>query len=147
MSDEAYNPPSQRTTTRRNRVRPHRRKQALLGAERPLRLRPAEQPPNYDGMDLSELPPMHEAILTEPQARALFSDIERCASDIHMIARRGAGSPKGQVATLKLAAERFLAGQLNKLQIRYRWQAARWIDTLEQSSSGIRLVRIRHGDG
>ena len=136
--------PTQETMSRRDWFRLRRPKVELMGAEQRSPLRPTEQPPNHDGMDLSELPPMHEAILDDAQVRSLFTDIEECASEIRLIARRGPETSKQQTASLRLAADHFLSGRLSKLQIRYHWQSANWIDTLEQQPQGFRLVRIQH---
>ena len=45
-------------------------------------LQPIAHPENHDGMDLSALPPMREAILTRDQVSELFADIEQLATEI-----------------------------------------------------------------
>jgi hypothetical protein len=107
------------------------------------------QPVNHDGMDLSQLPPMREALLSEEQVMQLFGDIETCASDIRLMQR----SPRAQRATatgattseqLQTARDSLLSGGIPRVQIRYRWQDSDWIDTLESRTEGFRLVRIVH---
>ena len=44
-------------------------------------------PPNHDGMDLSELPPMREAILSPAQVESLFLDIEKLATEVLLMQR------------------------------------------------------------
>lgn len=143
-NDNTNTKTAQGTMSRRDWFRLRRPKVELMGSEQTSPLRPTEQPPNHDGMDLSELPPMHEAILNESQVRSLFSDIEQYASEIRLIARRGPTTIKEQTASLRLAADNLLGGRLNKMQIRYHWQSANWIDTLEQQPQGFRLIRIQH---
>lgn len=117
--------------------------------EAPHGLQPIAHPENHDGMNLSELPPMREALLSEEQVRQLFSDIEALASDILLMQR----SARSQLATtskattaeqLRTAQETLLSGTVPRVQIRYHWQAANWIDTLERRDNGVRLIRITH---
>ncbi len=112
-------------------------------------LKPIEHPPNHDGLDLSELPPMREAELSVDDVKSLFADVEQFASDIQLTQQSNNRSrTSGQIDQdrdrLKIAKEALLSGAVNRLQIRYRWQNALWIDTLEDRPAGYRLVRIRH---
>jgi hypothetical protein len=110
-------------------------------------LRAIEKPPNHDGMNLDDLPPLREASLSRAEVAALFDDIQSQASDVQLMQRRGASKTRADVnaqATLAAAKEAFLGGNVKRLQIRYRWQDALWIDTLEQQGSATRLVRISH---
>jgi hypothetical protein len=112
-------------------------------------LKPIEHPPNHDGLDLSELPPMREAILSVDQIQSLFTDIEQLATDV-LLMQHSSNSQRANVAKadtgnkLALAKHALLNGQLQKLQIRYRWQDSLWIDTLATQADGYRLVRIAH---
>lgn len=117
--------------------------------EAPNGLRPIAHPENHDGMNLSELPPMREALLSEEQVRQLFSDIEALASDVLLMQR----SPRSQRTTvskattaeqLGTAQNALLSGSIPRVQVRYQWQAANWIDTLELRENGVRLIRITH---
>lgn len=103
-----------------------------------------EEPVNHGGVDLSTLPPMHEALLDRKEVTALFSDLEQHAGAVQLIARGAAGKSSDQSAQLSLACDQLLSGNVRKLQIRYQWQNAKWIDTLEQRPDGYRLVRIQH---
>jgi len=112
-------------------------------------LRPVGQPVNHDGMDLSELPPMREACLSEEHVRQLFSDIAALASDIRLMQK----SPRAQRASalrattaeqMHMAQDALLSGAIARVQIRYHWQKANWIDTLERREDGVRLIRIAH---
>lgn len=114
-------------------------------------LQPIAHPENHDSMNLSELPPMREALLSEEQVRQLFADIEALASDIRLMQRSArslratATASKATTAEqLRIAQETFLSGTVPRLQIRYHWQAANWIDTLERRDNGVRLIRITH---
>ncbi len=106
-------------------------------------------PPNHDGMDLNQLPPMREALLDIEQIASLFSDIAECASDIQLMQRKtGQGRAVGaNVSTnrqLQVAKSALLEGQVPRIQIRYRWQNALWIDTLTRKERQFQLIRIRH---
>ena len=112
-------------------------------------LRPVAIPENHGRMDLTELPPMRESLLSEEQVRQLFSDIESLASEILLMQRL----PNAQRATtpelstteqLRATQLKLLSGSIPRLQIRYHWQGVNWIDTLERRDDGIRLVRIKH---
>jgi len=118
--------------------------EARLGAEETSGLQSIEEPVNHGGVDLASLPPMHEAVLDANDVTALFTDLERYATSVQLIARRTSGSGGDHSPQLRPALERLLAGDIRKLQVRYQWQNAHWIDTLEQQAGGYRLVRIRH---
>lgn len=122
--------------------------------EAPDRLQAIAHPVNHDGMDLSELPPMREAILSEQQVRQLFRDIESLGSDI-LLMQRSAHAPRATASAataakattteqLRMAQDSLLSGKLTRVQVRYNWQEANWIDTLEVRGDGVRLVRISH---
>ena len=117
--------------------------------EAPDVLQTVAHPVNHDGMDLAELPPMREALLSEEQVRQLFSDIDSLASDILLMQRsarsqRATASKATTAEQLRTAQESLLSGNVPRVQIRYHWQEANWIDTLEARDDGVRLVRISH---
>lgn len=114
-------------------------------------LAPVEQPPNHDGMDMSELPPMREAILSKEQVDELFADIEGLGTDVLLMQRRTAAardrataSPANTANNLQIARTSLLSGKIPRVQIRYRWQDSLWIDTLEAKPEGFRIIRIAH---
>ena len=116
-----------------------------LGADQQSGMKPVAELPNHDGLDLSELPPVHEALLAADQVRGLFSDLEHCATNVQLLVR-GASADSADLGTyLRLTCDQLLSGKITKLQVRYEWQDARWIDTLEHKAQGTRIVRIRHG--
>lgn len=112
-------------------------------------LRPIAQPANHDGLDLSKLPPMREAMLSVDQIKQLFRDLNEHATDI-LLMRRTAQSPRAQAAPeatsndLQFACDAVLSGQVPRVQIRYKFAGADWIDTVERRESSFRLVRIVH---
>ena len=112
--------------------------------ETPAGMQSVDRPDNHGGVELSELPPMHEALLSPEDVTALFSDIRTHATDIQLIARRAEQGGPALTTQLDLAAEKLLAGNISRMQVRYQWQQCRWIDTLENRPEGFRLVRIRH---
>jgi hypothetical protein len=118
--------------------------QPRLGAEPPAGLQSIEEPINHGGVDLSSLPPMHEATLDAQEVAALFEDLGEHATAVQLIARSAAGKAPDHSSQLDSACQRLLSGNVQKLQIRYQWQNAHWIDTLQQQPDGFRLVRIRH---
>jgi len=112
-------------------------------------LKPIAHPENHDGLDLSQLPPMREAVLTEEDVRQLFSDIEALATDVLLMQRssprsNAAASRANSSENLTTAKDALLSGGVRRLQLRYNWHNRAWIDTLEQRPEGIRLVRIAH---
>lgn len=115
----------------------------VLGTQQGRGTQPVAPPPNHDGMDLAELPAMHEALLSVAQVEQLLDDLQQCATDVCLTGRQAADVAGSQTA-LQCAVQQLTAGQINRLQIRYRWRSADWIDTLQNQADGIRLVRIRH---
>lgn len=112
-------------------------------------LQPTAQPPNHDGMDLSQLPPLREALLNDEQIDQLFSDIGCLATEVSLMQRPvGAARANAQIANsidqLEFAKCALLSGKMPRVQIRYRWQNALWIDTLARQVDGVRLIRIQH---
>lgn len=112
-------------------------------------LRPVAHPQNHGGINLTELPPLREGLLSEDQVQQLFADIESLASDIQLMqrwpdAQRASALAFTTMELLRTAQRHLLSGAIPRIQIRYHWQAVNWIDTLERRDAGIRLVRIRH---
>lgn len=129
-----------------------RRAKPAIGAsvgEQARGLKPIAHPENHDGMDLSQLPPMREAVLTPGDVEQLFADIEQLASDVLLMQRstRAARAVASRAETserLGAAKRGLLSGELPRLQLRYQWQDTAWIDTLETRPDGFRLIRIAH---
>jgi hypothetical protein len=112
------------------------------------RLRPMELPPNNDGMDLNALPPMCEALISREEVRVLFSDLADHAENIQLFHKernsRGDQHVGSNSERLHIASSALLQGLTARIQIRYSWNGAHWIDTLEAKEAGYRLVRIEH---
>lgn len=113
------------------------------------RLQPITPPENHDGLDLSKLPPMREAMLSREQVGELFTDIQQLATDVFLMQRasREARASAGKVATAAetiAAKDSLVSGKITRLQVRYRWMDSAWIDTFESRPEGFRLVRICH---
>jgi hypothetical protein len=109
-----------------------------------------ELPPNHHGMKLADLPPMREAVLQNEQIEELFDDIGQWADDIQLMqrrdsSRRAAAARVSSLVQLQAAKSALLGSELKRVQIRYRWNEALWIDTVAVVENGFRLVRIRHG--
>jgi len=113
-------------------------------------LAPIELPPNHDGMDLADLPPLREATLMRDEFVSLLDDIQTHGNDIQLMQRRTADSQRTNVlpvsTAISTAKQAFLRGKVSRLQIRYRWQDSLWIDTIENRDDQIRLVRIAHSN-
>jgi len=112
-------------------------------------MQPIEQPVNHDGLDLSQLPPMREATLSQDELRQLFNDIEALADEVLLMQRnrpaaRATAAVAATAAQLHTARDALLAASIARLQIRYKWRGQAWIDTLEARGAQFRLVRIRH---
>lgn len=112
-------------------------------------LKQIAHPVNHDGMDLSELPPMREALLSKEQVEQLFTDIETMASNILLMHRssRSQRADASRATTreqLVTAKDSLLSGSIPRVQVRYQWQDSDWIDTLENRGNAVRLVRIAH---
>ena len=114
-------------------------------------LKAVELPPNYGGVELAELPPMREAVLSADQIRNLISDISELAADVVLMHRaEGAQKTDGvskvdSTKQLELSRDLLISGKVARLQIRYRWRNADWIDTLKRVPEGFHIVRIAHG--
>ena len=107
------------------------------------------QPVNHNGSDLSELPPMREALLSAEQVHELFMDIDRFAADVLLMQRsprtqRAAAARATTSQQLTAARDALLTHRIPRIQLRYHWDNSDWIDTLECRDDGVRLVRIAH---
>ena len=95
------------------------------------------------------LPPVREALLSASQIEALFADIAILATNVVLMQRMN-GSPRATATSvsaneqLSAAQTAFLEGNVQRVQIRYRWEETAWIDTLERKANEFRLVRIAH---
>ena len=132
----------------RNAVPQHGKRTSSMG-QSSAGMTPIARPENHDGLDLTQLPPMREAILSGSDVEQLFADIESCASDVLLMQRttrgRRATASRADTSTdLHAACNTILTAQVSRLQIRYQWQGQAWIDTLECHPNGYRLVRIVH---
>ncbi len=109
---------------------------------------PISQPTNYGEIDLAQLPPLREAELDGEQLVQLFEDLREFAHRISVHYRGlSSGVDQGLVdAATQLIAVRteLFSGRLSRVQIRYAWDGAWWIDTLESRDGRFRLVRICH---
>ncbi len=103
------------------------------------------QPPNHSGLDLSKLPPLSEAELDWDEVHQLIDDIRNLTDEITLMRSAEKTASRAHAREQLLAAAAALqSGQVNRIQIRYRWDGAQWIDTLERRGESFRLVRIRH---
>jgi hypothetical protein len=127
--------------------------QAMSGLIEPdNRLAAIPHPPNYDGLDPDQFPPMCAATLDQVELQQLASDIANLAHEISLLSRMsgthqpGIGDPNAR-ENLWSAFQKLQSGNIKRLQIRYSWNGARWIDTLDvREDSQYRLVRIRHAE-
>lgn len=121
----------------------------LVGSGPATGLQPIEHPPNHDGMNLADLPPMRAAVLSTDEVAALFADIGQFGSDVQLM-QRANDSSRATATTAKMGEQLELAklalvtGTVPRLQIRYRWDGSLWIDTLKTQPDGFHLVRILH---
>ena len=133
------------SVTRRDLFRGLRRPEtpAWLGEPSPVRA-PAqetlqeslpEQPRSADD-EPYQLPPVRQAMLNDTELAALFHDLEHSATDVQLnrqMTASNAPDDRTDSASHLQAAHRALRnGDLSRVQIRYRWQNALWIDTLQR---------------
>jgi hypothetical protein len=69
-------------------------------AEVSKQLEAIEHPPNHDGLDLNELPPMREALLSEEQLAMLFGDIGKLGTEVQLMQRNSRASGPNQRAKM-----------------------------------------------
>jgi len=85
--------------------------------------------------------------LNDEALAALFRDLENSASDVQLNRGGPSQNPLGKQPTadqLRAAHQALREGSLNRLQIRYRWEGALWIDTLQRVDREYRLIRVAH---
>ena len=114
-----------------------------LGNESP-KTQAVDHPVNHGGMDLAELPPFHEAVLSTAEIEVLFSDIEYFGKQIMVMTSARAAPTQDAGPALKQAQQNLLNGSLSKIQIRYHFRGTNWIDTIQQRNDGYRIIRIAH---
>ncbi|MCR9115381.1 MAG: hypothetical protein NXI22_00360 [bacterium] len=119
---------------------------ASMGTAPPA-LQPLEEPVNHSGYDLSSLPPMREALLNITELQALFADLKQHAEHVQFVLRGESLSEADKQRRFDAVIDRLEAGGVSRIQIRYRWRRAHWIDTIDRQEAGFRLIRIVHVDG
>ena len=100
---------------------------------------PPDEPP-------LKLPELNQALLDAAQVEQLLRDIEACADITEIIPKYAARGhvPDTAAVTLAQARELLATRAVRGLQLRYRYEAADWWDTLMIVGEQFRLVRIRH---
>ena len=88
-----------------------------------------------------ELPKLHEAELDWDAVDCVLADLDDFAELLELHARVASGR-QVQLQDLVMARDRFVAGELQALQILYRFADQVWIDTLLRQTNGARLVRM-----
>lgn len=96
--------------------------------------------------ELPKLADLTSANLDDTGVAALLRDIELLADIIEIIPKLAprAHAPESPVLTLDDARAVLAARSVRGLQLRYRYDGATWWDTLMNTGTEWRLVRIRH---
>ena len=92
-----------------------------------------------------DLPPLQQAVLDRTTLERLFEDLAAHAV-IRAVRPRVPPSQEPPALTLAEAREGLLSGFLHGVQILYRHEGKDWNDTLLQTPSGVKLVRICEAD-
>lgn len=89
------------------------------------------------------LPPVNEALLDAPTLDALVADLLAHA-ELLDVWTKGGPTARAELAPTDLATAiaALRAGRVRAIQIRYRHGGAEWRDTLLDTPSGVRLVRV-----
>lgn len=106
-------------------------------------------PPNPAGLDDGAFPPMCEAMLNAEKVADLANDIFESGEEVSLLARSVTASSPGDSKSLtrwqlQASFSALISGGVNRIQVRYRWNGANWIDTLERRGNEFRLVRVCH---
>ena len=88
-----------------------------------------------------ELPKLHEAELDWDGVDCVLADLDDFAELLKLQAR-GTKGQQFDLQDLVIARDQFVAGELQALQILYRFADQVWIDTLLRQANGARLVRM-----
>lgn len=90
------------------------------------------------------LPPLHAAELDAATLARLFEDLANHAEVLEVILKAAAGGyADAGAVSLSAAREALERRTVRGAQIRYRWQADVWCDTLLVTPAGWRIVRMR----
>lgn len=108
----------------------------------------SETPANPNA-DTPPLPELHGGMLTEETLAQLFDDYSNCTVVTEIIPKHGAQNhvPEQSHLTLAQAQELLRTRGVRAMQVRYRFDAGEWWDTIMVLPEGFRLVRIRHDFG
>lgn len=89
----------------------------------------------------SDLPTLHEANLDWDAVDCVLADLDDFVEIRELQGRTGAGAVVG-CDDLVAARDRFVAGELQGLQITYYFADMLWVDTLLREAEGARLLRM-----
>lgn len=110
-----------------------------LGESGITRAESLRRPDDSFGPKPDELPPLTQALLTAGEVDRLFDDIAQHATDVALVTQTSRGSHD----LLQVAKRQLMDGTIQRVQLRYVWDGASWIDTLDHRSNRIKLVRMR----
>ncbi len=96
------------------------------------------------------LPEVYQATLDGETLRGLVRDLCAAAEVVEVLTKARAqarGEPAPGLLGLLACVEALEAGDIQGLQIRYRFEGALWLDTLMKRPHGIALTRMRALEG
>jgi hypothetical protein len=94
------------------------------------------------------LPELQDAMLDPGTLDQLITDLTTMTSDLSVRLKTHPEILTGaEPASLEEGLQALRNGDVLGIQVRYRYGADRWCDTLLRTGDGIRLVRIRLSDG
>ena len=92
-----------------------------------------------------DLPELGDAMVDPATLEQLFFDLEHATEIVSVTLKElGARRATAHAIPLQHARARLVAGDVDGIQIRYRYDGGEWWDTLMRVGGGIRLIRIRH---
>lgn len=90
-----------------------------------------------------QIPELQDTTLSAATVETLFADLAACAQVLSIVPKAAPGFVPGKSIPLAAAQAGLQDGSFRAVQIRYRFEAREWCDTLMPApDGGTRLVRI-----
>lgn len=90
-----------------------------------------------------DLPDLQETLFDEAQLRAYLDEVGARAEGLSVSVKQSSRTRPDGSDSLEGLADRLLSGAIFGAQLRYRFQASQWLDTLIGAGGAVKIVRMQ----